>query len=99
MNQTMQRWNCCARIDERAENGHGWEATLLLTQKDDIQNNYSEGSCFVAMNRFNVKEGCEDLFEQRWAERRSKLSSQPGFLAFSLIRNGDVRKKKGRKVM
>lgn len=81
-------------IDERAENLHGWEATLLLTPKDDILTYHPEGFCFVAMNRFNVKEGCEDLFEQRWAERRSKLPSQPGFLAFSLIRRGDVRKKR-----
>jgi heme-degrading monooxygenase HmoA len=80
--------------EERAQNRHGWEATLLLTPIDDIQNHYSEGSCFVAMNRFNVKKGCEVLFEQRWAERHSKLASQPGFLAFSLLRREDVQKKR-----
>jgi len=46
----------------------------------------SESSCFVAMNRFRVKEDCKFLFEDRWAQRKSKLSHQPGFLVFSLLR-------------
>lgn len=82
---------CPDVIDKRAGNFE-WEATLLLTPDHDSQSNYSKGSCFVAMNRFIVKKGFEDLFEQRWAGRRSKLSSQPGFLAFSLLRRLNVRK-------
>lgn len=43
-------------------------------------------SCFVAMNRFHVKEDCKFLFEERWAQRQSKLPHQPGFVSFSLLR-------------
>mmetsp|Transcript_26720 Transcript_26720/g.50427 ORF Transcript_26720/g.50427 Transcript_26720/m.50427 type:complete len:118 (-) Transcript_26720:17-370(-) len=39
------------------------------------------------MNRFFVKESCILLFEERWAERNSKLPEQPGFVSFSLLRN------------
>lgn len=65
-----------------------WEATLLLTpsQQPAKQNDL----CFVAMNRFAVKEDCRDLFEQRWAERSSKLPKQAGFLSFCLIRKKET---------
>eukprot|EP00531_Pseudo-nitzschia_arenysensis_P019126 CAMPEP_0116131132 /NCGR_PEP_ID=MMETSP0329-20121206/8843_1 /TAXON_ID=697910 /ORGANISM="Pseudo-nitzschia arenysensis, Strain B593" /LENGTH=318 /DNA_ID=CAMNT_0003625543 /DNA_START=73 /DNA_END=1032 /DNA_ORIENTATION=+ len=43
-------------------------------------------SCFVAMNRFQVKEDCKNLFEERWAQRNSKLPRQSGFIGFSLLR-------------
>lgn len=73
----------CNEFDE----GYAWDATLFLKPNDC--NNEIDGNShkrFMAMNRFAVKEGCEDQFEERWAERDSKLPSQPGFLGFSLLR-------------
>jgi heme-degrading monooxygenase HmoA len=54
---------------------------LLLSTAD-----WTSPFCFVAMNRFQVKEECKFLFEERWSQRQSKLSHQPGFLGFSLLR-------------
>ena len=77
-----------------------WDATLVL-QPDQCstealfaqqlfsssEHYSSSSSCFfVAMNRFQVKEDCTVLFEERWSQRKSKLSYQPGFLGFSLLR-------------
>lgn len=66
-----------------------WEATLLLTPSQPTFTR-QDGVCFVAMNRFAVKEDCQDLFEQRWAERSSKLPEQSGFLSFCLIRKKET---------
>jgi len=41
---------------------------------------------FVSMNRFTVAAGREAEFEQRWANRESKLQDQPGFRFFQLMR-------------
>lgn len=41
---------------------------------------------FVSMNRFTVAEGREAEFEQRWANRESKLQDLPGFRFFQLMR-------------
>ena len=70
-----------------------WDATLVL-QPDSIASSddtmylvpQQYASCFVAMNRFHVKDDCKVLFEERWAQRQSKLSYQPGFVSFSLLR-------------
>ena len=70
-----------------------WDATLVL-QPDSIASSddiihlvpQQQASCFVAMNRFHVKDECKILFEERWAQRQSKLSYQPGFVSFSLLR-------------
>ena len=41
---------------------------------------------FLAMNRFKIKVGNEELFEKIWRERDSHLEEVPGFLEFSLMR-------------
>jgi heme-degrading monooxygenase HmoA len=41
---------------------------------------------FIAMNRFQVKTGSEQAFEQIWASRESYLSELPGFVEFSLLK-------------
>ncbi|CAE8605011.1 unnamed protein product, partial [Polarella glacialis] len=46
-----------------------------------------EPEMFVVMNRFTVKEGKEQEFEQRWATRESKLLEQEGFRFFHLMRH------------
>lgn len=66
-------------------NSYNWDATMLLTPSKG-EGLAPQNTCFVAMNRFAVKEDCRLLFEQRWMERESKLSHQPGFIAFSLLR-------------
>lgn len=42
--------------------------------------------CFVAMNRFNVKAGCEKDFETIWQNRESTLKETKGFVAFTVLR-------------
>ena len=41
--------------------------------------------CFVAYNRFAVATDACSAFEQRWAQRETKLRSADGFVAFSLV--------------
>jgi heme-degrading monooxygenase HmoA len=41
---------------------------------------------FIAMNRFQVKTGSEQAFENVWATRESYLSSVPGFIEFHLLK-------------
>jgi heme-degrading monooxygenase HmoA len=41
---------------------------------------------FIAMNRFQVKTGSEQAFEQIWASRESYLSELPGFVEFHLLK-------------
>ena len=41
---------------------------------------------FIAMNRFRIARGREDLFEQMWRERDSYLADVPGFREFHLLR-------------
>jgi heme-degrading monooxygenase HmoA len=43
---------------------------------------------FVAMNRFQINAGREADFEERWRSRESYLNQVPGFVEFSLLRNG-----------
>lgn len=41
---------------------------------------------FIAMNRFQVKPGREDAFEEVWKSRESYLEEVPGFVEFALLR-------------
>lgn len=41
---------------------------------------------FIAMNRFRIAPGREEVFEQIWRERESYLDEVPGFRAFHLLR-------------
>jgi len=41
---------------------------------------------FIAMNRFQVKPGEEDAFENVWKSRDSYLEDVPGFIEFNLLR-------------
>ena len=62
----------------KAENG--WRKV----ESDGV--NYLEPETFVVQNRFNVMEGKEVEFEQRWAKRESHLLEFPGFVGFYLQR-------------
>ena len=75
---------------------HTWEATMIewpaASEDAMIERLAASGSgasppCFLAMNRFPVRAECNALFEERWATRETKLRTQPGFLAFSLLRS------------
>ena len=41
---------------------------------------------FIAMNRFKVKKGSEEAFENIWKNRDSKLHEMKGFKEFHLLR-------------
>jgi len=41
---------------------------------------------FIAMNRFQVKRGAEQAFEQVWLTRDSYLQTVPGFIEFRLLK-------------
>ena len=41
---------------------------------------------FIAMNRFKIKPGEENRFEDVWRNRDSHLDKVPGFRAFHLLR-------------
>jgi heme-degrading monooxygenase HmoA len=45
---------------------------------------------FVAMNRFRVRKGMEDAFEERWRSRESRLHEMEGFGAFHLLRGPEA---------
>ena len=41
---------------------------------------------FIAMNRFRVRKGSEETFEQVWLNRDSQLNRVPGFVEFHLLK-------------
>ena len=41
---------------------------------------------FIAMNRFQVRKGCEADFETVWREREVHIDGVPGFVSFRLLR-------------
>eukprot|EP00286_Rhodomonas_abbreviata_P006297 CAMPEP_0181335410 /NCGR_PEP_ID=MMETSP1101-20121128/26817_1 /TAXON_ID=46948 /ORGANISM="Rhodomonas abbreviata, Strain Caron Lab Isolate" /LENGTH=338 /DNA_ID=CAMNT_0023445529 /DNA_START=210 /DNA_END=1227 /DNA_ORIENTATION=+ len=69
------------------------DSPLVLQPRNEEGMVESDGStpltpeCFVAMNRFKVKEGKERAFEAVWEGRESTLSTAAGFAAFTLLRS------------
>ena len=63
-----------------------WDATLVQRPSERVTTWQVDTPCFLAMNRFPVRDDCALRFEERWATRTSKLSDQPGFVGFSLLR-------------
>src|SRR5205823_9063799 len=41
---------------------------------------------FIAMNRFRVKKGSEQAFEEVWLSRDTQLIKVPGFVEFHLLK-------------
>jgi heme-degrading monooxygenase HmoA len=41
---------------------------------------------YIAMNRFRIARGREEIFEKLWRERDSQLDGVPGFREFHLLR-------------
>ncbi len=41
---------------------------------------------FIAMNRFQIALGSEEVFEELWRKRDSRLEDVPGFQEFHLLR-------------
>lgn len=41
---------------------------------------------FIAMNRFRIALGSEEIFEELWRKRDSQLEDVPGFGQFELLR-------------
>ena len=42
---------------------------------------------YIAMNRFLIKNGKEELFEEIWKSRESHLEETPGFIKFNLLKS------------
>jgi heme-degrading monooxygenase HmoA len=45
---------------------------------------------FIAMNRFQVKKGSEQAFEQVWLTRDTHLDEVPGFVEFHLVKGPEA---------
>ena len=45
---------------------------------------------FIAMNRFKVKKGSEQAFENVWSSRESYLDRMQGFVEFHLLRGPEA---------
>jgi len=45
---------------------------------------------YIAMNRFRIRKGSEESFEQIWRERDSHLKAVPGFVEFRLVRGPEA---------
>ena len=45
-----------------------------------------DASRYIAMNRFQVRNGASAKFEKRWADRKSRLAHLDGFRLFALLR-------------
>jgi heme-degrading monooxygenase HmoA len=45
---------------------------------------------FIAMNRFRVRKGSEDAFEQVWLTRDTHLEKVPGFVEFHLLKGPET---------
>ena len=45
---------------------------------------------FIAMNRFKVRKGSEDAFENVWLTRESHLDRMPGFVEFHLLKGPEA---------
>jgi heme-degrading monooxygenase HmoA len=58
------------------------QVQTLETTKDGLQ----KRDRYVATNRFAVRKGQNAKFEKRWATRKSRLSTLPGFKYFHLMR-------------
>jgi len=47
---------------------------------------HGDPTMFIAMNRFRVKKGSEQGFEQVWLTRDTQLRKVPGFVEFHLLK-------------
>lgn len=45
---------------------------------------------FIAMNRFKIKKGSEQAFENVWLTRESYLDQVPGFVEFHLLKGPEA---------
>jgi heme-degrading monooxygenase HmoA len=52
----------------------------------DFKRQRGEAKMFIAMNRFRVKKGSEQAFENVWLNRDSRLDTVPGFVEFHLLK-------------
>ena len=57
------------------------------TSDDDVtEKGLLKRDRYVATNRFAVRKGQQAKFEKRWATRKSRLATLPGFQYFHLMR-------------
>ncbi len=70
-----------AQLNELALIGHGKHGE----DRHDFEHRKGK-IMFIAMNRFKVREGHEEEFENVWKNRDSRLTEVPGFETFHLLR-------------
>ncbi|MEM9224383.1 MAG: antibiotic biosynthesis monooxygenase [Pseudomonadota bacterium] len=83
-----QSWDCCdpsgmqGYIDRCCAPGNDGAKEL----SGDQQASGCQNAVFIAMDRFLVKRGAEDVFEAHWRERDVEAAKATGFLEFRLLR-------------
>ncbi|BCH59232.1 antibiotic biosynthesis monooxygenase [Agrobacterium vitis] len=45
-----------------------------------------EQTMYIAMNRFRVVPGFEDVFEAQWRDRQGRLAEVPGYVEFHMLK-------------
>ena len=80
------------------------DATTVSKNDDTTDNDIDENRTpagllkrdrYIASNRFAVRPGKEAKFEQRWATRKSRLATLPGFKYFHLMRRVTLNEQQG----
>jgi heme-degrading monooxygenase HmoA len=64
----------------------GFARAQPILQEQQATFSEKEVSMFIAMNRFQVKKGSEQAFENVWSSRESYLGNMVGFVEFHLLR-------------
>src|SRR5690606_38949945 len=77
------------RLQTRANSGGRFQKDLVRIEFIERKN-----VMYIAMNRFKVKNGSEEEFENVWKGRDSRLSEMQGFREFLLLR-GPVNEAEG----
>ena len=62
------------------------DAPQTITDEDVTEKGLLKRDRYVATNRFAVRKGQQAKFEKRWATRKSRLATLPGFQYFHLMR-------------
>ena len=62
------------------------DSDVIDGSTETIKNGLLKRDRYVATNRFAVRSGKQAKFEQRWATRKSRLATLPGFQYFHLMR-------------
>ena len=71
--------------------GTCFQARVVITSRLFAAASPEDTEMFIAMNKFQVKKGCEHDFEHVWLSRDTYLDAVPGFIEFHLLKGRSVR--------